>query len=89
MKEEKNKKNNFKNILKREIVMFFSQEFAHKDLLVAWILADTIKVIGLCFVWVASAKITQSVDQGYIVSYYIMLLVQWRHRGKWIPNGNR
>lgn len=75
MKEEKNKKNNFKNILKREIAMFFSQEFAHKDLLVAWILADTIKVIGLCFVWVASAKITQSVDQGYIVSYYIMLLL--------------
>lgn len=75
MKEEKNKKNNFENILKREIRMFFSQEFAHKDLLIAWILADTIKVIGLCFVWVASAKITQSVDQGYIVSYYIMLLL--------------
>lgn len=75
MKERKKTKSSIQNIVKREIAMFFSQELAHKDQLIAWVLADTIKVLGLCFVWIASAKITNNADQGYIVSYYIMLLL--------------
>lgn len=55
--------------------MFFSQELMHKEQLLMWILADTIKVIGLCFVWAASARLGNYIDQGYIVSYYILMLL--------------
>lgn len=75
MNRERNKKSNFKNILKREIYMFFSQEFMHKEQLLMWIIADTIKIVGLCFVWAASVKLTNYTDSGYIVSYYILMLL--------------
>lgn len=75
MKERTNQKSNSKNILKRITKMFFAQEFMHKEQLVLWILADTVKILGLCFVWAASVKMTQSVDQGYVVSYYILMVL--------------
>lgn len=75
MRERINKKSNFKNILKREIHMFFFQEFMHKEQLLLWILADTVKIVGLCFVWAASVKITHSLDLGYVVSYYILMVL--------------
>ncbi len=55
--------------------MFFSQEFMHKEQLIMWIIADTIKIVGLCFVWAASVKFTRYTDIGYIVSYYVLMLL--------------
>ena len=55
--------------------MFFSQEFMHKEQLLLWILADTVKIVGLCFVWAASAKLTKNIDLGYVVSYYVLMIV--------------
>lgn len=75
MKEKINQKSNFKNILKRIAKMFFAQEFMHKEQLIAWIVADIVKIVGLCFVWSASAKMTGSIDQGYVVSYYILMIL--------------
>lgn len=73
--ERKNRKSNLKSILKREIQMFFAQEFMHKGQLFVWILADTIKIIGLCFVWGASVKMSGNIDLGYIVSYYVLMVL--------------
>jgi len=75
MKEKINQKSNFKNILKRITQMFFAQEFMHKEQLVVWIIADIIKIAGLCFVWAASAKVTGNIDQGYIISYYVLMVL--------------
>jgi len=75
MKEKINQKSNFKNILKRITKMFFAQEFMHKEQLVVWIIADIIKIAGLCFVWAASAKVTGNIDQGYIISYYVLMVL--------------
>ncbi len=78
MKERKKKKSNIREIIKRHIHMYFNQEYMHKGQLVSWIIADIIKIAGLCFVWIASAKITGSTDQNYIVTYYILILVVGR-----------
>jgi len=75
MKEKTNPKSNFKNILKRIVKMFFAQEFMHKEQLLVWIIADIIKITGLCFVWAASAKVTGNIDQGYIISYYVLMVL--------------
>lgn len=75
MKEKINQKSNFKNILKRITRMFFAQEFMHKEQLFVWIIADIIKIAGLCFVWAASAKVTGNIDQGYIISYYVLMII--------------
>jgi ABC-2 type transport system permease protein len=75
MKERTNPKSNFENILKRIAKMFFAQEFMHKEQLLVWIIADVIKLVGLCFVWSASARMTGSMDQGYVVTYYIMMIL--------------
>lgn len=75
MKEKTNQKSNFKNILKRITKMFFAQEFMHKEQLFVWIIADIIKITGLCFVWAASAKVTGNIDQGYIISYYVLMVL--------------
>lgn len=75
MKERTNQKSNFKNILKRIAKMFFAQEFMHKEQLLVWIIADIIKIVGLCFVWSASARMTGSTDQGYVITYYIMMIL--------------
>ena len=58
--------------------MYFSQEYMHKGQLISWIIADIIKITGLCFVWIASSKITGSIDQGYLVTYYILVLMVGR-----------
>lgn len=78
-------KNNFKKILKKEVGMFFSQEFAHKEQLLMWIFADTIKILGLCFVWAASVKFTNVASQGYIVSYFILMLIFGKFTGDVVP----
>jgi len=75
MKEKINQKSNFKNILKRITKMFFAQEFMHKEQLVVWIIADIVKMAGLCFVWSASAKITGNMDQGYVITYYVLMIL--------------
>lgn len=75
MKERVKKKNNWKEIIKKHLGMYFSQEYMHKGQLISWIIADVIKISGLCFVWLASSKITGSVDQAYIVTYYVLMLL--------------
>jgi len=75
MKEKINQKSNFKNILKRITKMFFAQEFMHKEQLLVWIIADIIKITGLCFVWAASARMTGSMDQGYVITYYVLMIL--------------
>ncbi len=75
MKEKINPKSNFKNILKRITKMFFAQEFMHKEQLLVWIIADIIKIVGLCFVWSASARMTGSMDQGYVITYYLFIII--------------
>lgn len=47
----------------------------YKGQLFAWIIADIVKIVGLCFVWMASAKLTGNVDQNYVVTYYILLML--------------
>jgi ABC-2 type transport system permease protein len=84
------KKSNNENILKREIRMFFSQEFMHKGQLIAWIFADVIKIFGLCFVWIASSKITGNADPSYIVCYYLLVMLIGRFMSDITPeNGIR
>lgn len=78
MRERIKKKNNWKEITKKHLLMYFAQEYMHKGQLVSWIIADIIKIVGLCFVWVASSKITGSIDQGYVVTYYILILIVGR-----------
>lgn len=43
--------------------------------MVAWIVADIIKIVGLSFIWMTSAKINGNVGQGYVVTYYILLML--------------
>lgn len=78
MRERTNKKNNWKGIIKKHFGMYFSQEYMHKGQLVSWIIADVIKIGGLCFVWLASSRITGSIDQAYIVTYYVLMLLVGR-----------
>lgn len=70
MKEKgKNKK-----ILNRQIQMYFKREFQYKGQMIAWIIADTIKILGLCFIWIAASKSNSIGNQSYIVSYYILVM---------------
>ena len=67
MKEKgKNKK-----ILSKQIQMYFKRELQYKGQMIAWIIADIIKIFGLCFIWLAASRVSNVVDQEYIVSYYI------------------
>ncbi|MHC1716445.1 MAG: ABC transporter permease [Candidatus Dojkabacteria bacterium] len=68
--EKKNRK-----ILSREISMYFSKELVYREQLVVWIIADIIKIVGLCFVWVASSRLTDDVTQGYVVTYYLLIML--------------
>ena len=43
--------------------------------MVAWILADILKILGLCFIWLTSAKVNGNVEQGYVVTYYILIML--------------
>jgi len=54
--------------------MYFKREVQYKGQMVAWIIADIIKIFGLCFVWLAASRISDSVDSAYIVSYYILIM---------------
>ena len=78
MRERIKKKNNWKEVIKKHLGLYFSQEYMHKGQLISWIISDVIKIVGLCFVWLASSKITGSIDQGYVVTYYILMLVVGR-----------
>jgi len=70
MKEKgKNKK-----ILNRQIQMYFKRELQYKGQMIAWIIADIIKIFGLCFIWLAASRVSNVVDQEYIVSYYILVM---------------
>lgn len=64
-----------KKILNREISMYFSKELMYRKQLFAWILADIIKICGLCLVWIAASKMDETVSNGYIVSYYILIML--------------
>jgi ABC-2 type transport system permease protein len=55
--------------------MYLSKELVYKEQLLVWIIADIIKIVGLCFVWVASARLTDTVTQGYIVTYYLLVML--------------
>lgn len=70
LKEKKNRR-----ILNREIEMYFAKEFQYKGQMVAWILADILKIVGLCFIWLMSSKINGNVEQGYVVTYYILIML--------------
>lgn len=78
MRERVKKKTNWKEVIKKHLRLYFSQEYMHKGQLISWIISDVIKIVGLCFVWLASSKITGSIDQGYVVTYYILMLVVGR-----------
>jgi len=70
MKEKgKNKK-----ILSKQIQMYFKRESQYKGQMIAWIIADIIKIFGLCFIWLAASRVSNVVDQEYIVSYYILVM---------------
>ena len=71
----KQKKNKNRKILSREIQMYFSREFQYRGQMVAWILADILKILGLCFIWLTSAKVNGNVEQGYVVTYYILIML--------------
>lgn len=66
-------KNN--KILNRILSMYFSKELVYREQLLVWIIADVIKIVGLCFVWVASSKLSDSVSQSYVVSYYLLIML--------------
>ncbi|HPQ79566.1 MAG TPA: ABC-2 family transporter protein [Candidatus Dojkabacteria bacterium] len=69
----KDRKQN-KKILSKEIQMYFKKEFQYKGQMIAWIIADAIKIIGLCFIWLAASNSRGIGDQAYIVSYYILIM---------------
>lgn len=71
----KKKENKNRRILSREIQMYFSKEFRYRGQMVAWIIADVIKILGLCFIWMMSAKVNGNVEQSYVVTYYILLML--------------
>jgi ABC-2 type transport system permease protein len=73
--KSKQKKNKNRKILSREIQMYFKKEFQYKGQMIAWIIADIIKIIGLCFIWLMSAKVNGNVEQGYVVTYYILIML--------------
>ena len=43
----KEKKEKFKKILNREIVMYLSKEFSYRGQILVWVVADFIKIVGL------------------------------------------
>lgn len=64
-----------RKILSREISMYLSKELLYKEQLFVWIIADIIKIVGLCFVWIASSRLTDTVTQGYVVTYYLFVML--------------
>ncbi len=71
----KEKKEKFKKILNREIVMYISKEFSYRGQILVWVIADFVKIVGLCFVWIAASKASTDISQSYVVSYYLLLLL--------------
>jgi len=69
----KDRKQN-KKILSREIQMYFKRESQYKGQMLAWIIADAIKIVGLCFIWLAASNTKGIGNQEYIVSYYILIM---------------
>ena len=61
-----------KKILKKEIQMYFRQELQYRDLLIARILTDIIRIFTVCFVWLSVGGNSGGVSQGYIVTYYLL-----------------
>ena len=74
-KTKRKAKNKVWRILKKEIVMFFSGESLYKKQILAWLIADIIKVVGLCFVWMSASKYTSDITRNYVVTYYILLML--------------
>jgi ABC-2 type transport system permease protein len=66
---------NLLNILQKEVRMSFSKEFVYKKQLLGWIIADTVKVTTLCFVWSAASVSREDISTGYVVSYYLLLML--------------
>jgi len=62
-------------ILKREIKAYFLNESIYKQQLVGWIIADTIKITALIFVWMNVAQTRGNVNTGYVASYYIIIML--------------
>lgn len=71
----KEKKEKFKKILNREISMYLSKEFSYRGQILVWVIADFVKIVGLCFVWIAASKATNDISQSYVISYYLLLLL--------------
>lgn len=55
--------------------MCFSKEFVYKNQLFGWIVADIIKITTLCFVWSAVSTSSESISTGYVVTYYLLLML--------------
>lgn len=70
-----NTKTNNNRILGRILSMYFSKELVYREQLLVWIIADIIKIVGLCFVWVASSSLNDNVSQAYVVSYYLLIML--------------
>lgn len=71
----KEKREKFKKILNREVSMYLSKEFSYRGQIFVWIIADFIKIVGLCFVWIAASRSTNDISQSYVISYYLLLLL--------------
>jgi len=71
----KDRKEKFKKILSREVSMYLSKEFSYRGQILVWIIADFIKIVGLCFVWIAASKASMDISQSYVISYYLLLLL--------------
>lgn len=71
----KEKKEKFKKILNREVSMYLSKEFSYRGQILVWVIADFVKIVGLCFVWIAASKATNDISQSYVISYYLLLLL--------------
>lgn len=64
-----------KRILSREIQMYFSRVLQYRGQMVAWIIADVIKIVGLSYIWLTSAQVNGNIEQGYVVTYYILIML--------------
>ena len=62
-------------ILRREIKAYFLNESIYKQQLVGWIVADTVKITALIFVWMNVAQTRVDIDTSYVASYYVLVML--------------
>jgi ABC-2 type transport system permease protein len=63
-----------KRILKKEIQLYFKKELQYRDLLIVRIFTDVIRIFTIAFVWLAVGKASGDISQGFIVTYYLLVV---------------